>query len=95
MGLLKDCHSNNPFMRYLGTCNDTKLVLNKCFRAEVRPAALALSDRPGFLTPSSTLARSPCAPDRTEQRIQRGKANLDAARAKRTDLEKAWKEIDA
>ncbi|KAL8279693.1 hypothetical protein RQP46_008006 [Phenoliferia psychrophenolica] len=61
MDLLKDCHSSNPFMRYLGTCNDAKLTLNKCFRAE---------------------------------RIERGQINLAEARAKRSELEKKWKDIE-
>ena len=90
MGLLKDCHTNNPFLRYLGTCNDAKLVLNKCFRAEVRPDQTSAPRSPRLLTPSSSLP-SQCP---TLQRIERGKINLDLARAKRSELEKKWKDIE-
>ncbi|KAM0753724.1 UPF0287-domain-containing protein [Meredithblackwellia eburnea MCA 4105] len=34
MRALKDCHSENSIMRYLGTCNDAKEALNRCFRQE-------------------------------------------------------------
>lgn len=28
------CHEDNPYMKYLGACNDLKVDLDKCFRDE-------------------------------------------------------------
>ncbi|KAK4702593.1 hypothetical protein P7C70_g3632, partial [Phenoliferia sp. Uapishka_3] len=86
MGILKDCHAENPLMRYLGVCNDKKLVLNKCFRAEVRPSHC---QREQNALPTALLVPSPDL-----QRIERGKKNMEEARAKRGELEKKWKEIE-
>ncbi|KAI5480492.1 cytochrome c oxidase biogenesis protein Cmc1-like protein [Pseudohyphozyma bogoriensis] len=34
MRALKDCHANNPYLKFFGLCNDEKHNLNMCFRAE-------------------------------------------------------------
>ena len=33
---LKRCHKEHPVGRLLGTCNDAKAALDRCFRAEAR-----------------------------------------------------------
>jgi COX assembly protein 2 len=34
MRALKDCHSENGYMKFLGVCNDAKHALNLCLRGE-------------------------------------------------------------
>lgn len=36
MKAIKDCHTNNPYLKFLGVCNDQKTALNMCLRQEVR-----------------------------------------------------------
>ena len=31
---LLDCHKNNPWRKFIGECNDIKVQLDQCFRAE-------------------------------------------------------------
>ncbi|CEQ42343.1 hypothetical protein JCM21900_002366 [Sporobolomyces salmonicolor] len=31
---LKDCHDRNPYLKFLGLCNDEKHALNMCLRTE-------------------------------------------------------------
>ncbi|GAA5902895.1 hypothetical protein JCM5296_006325 [Sporobolomyces johnsonii] len=31
---LKECHDTNPYLKFLGFCNDEKVALNQCLRAE-------------------------------------------------------------
>ncbi|GAA6059833.1 hypothetical protein JCM10212_003745 [Sporobolomyces blumeae] len=31
---MKECHERNPYLKFLGLCNDEKIALNKCLRAE-------------------------------------------------------------
>lgn len=35
MRAIKDCHTNNPYLKFLGVCNDKKTALNLCLRGEV------------------------------------------------------------
>ena len=34
VNLLLACHKENPFKKYFGACNDQKLALDTCFKAE-------------------------------------------------------------
>ena len=33
---LESCHAGNPYAKFWGVCNDHKLALDRCFKAEVR-----------------------------------------------------------
>ena len=33
---LEGCHQSNPYAKFWGVCNDHKLALDRCFKAEVR-----------------------------------------------------------
>ncbi|ORY88989.1 cytochrome c oxidase biogenesis protein Cmc1-like protein [Leucosporidium creatinivorum] len=34
MKAIKDCHTINPYLKFLGVCNDQKTALNMCLRKE-------------------------------------------------------------
>lgn len=55
---LQACHEKNPYLKYLGLCNDEKVALNKCLRAEV---SLVTSTLLSSYCKSSVLIRSNCS----------------------------------
>jgi len=31
----KECHNNNPYLKFTGVCNDIKFAMDKCLKAEL------------------------------------------------------------
>jgi COX assembly protein 2 len=44
MQAIKDCHANNPYLKFLGVCNDEKTALNMCLRGEVSSLASEMGE---------------------------------------------------
>mmetsp|Transcript_20102 Transcript_20102/g.35730 ORF Transcript_20102/g.35730 Transcript_20102/m.35730 type:complete len:85 (-) Transcript_20102:294-548(-) len=42
---LTECHESNPFAKYMGACNDAKVALDQCFRAEKEVKRKANADK--------------------------------------------------
>ena len=41
---LQNCHLEHGYLRFVGYCNQQKLDLTKCFRAEVRRRSIGTAD---------------------------------------------------
>jgi len=41
---LQNCHLEHGYLRFVGYCNQQKLDLTKCFRAEVRRRSIGTTD---------------------------------------------------
>ncbi|GBG29975.1 COX assembly mitochondrial protein 2 [Hondaea fermentalgiana] len=42
---LRKCHEDNPYMKFLGSCNEPKAALDQCFRAEKEVMRKANAER--------------------------------------------------
>lgn len=72
-------------MKFAGSCNDQKHALNACLRGEVCPAQLS---------PPSKCRNAEGLLCFVLQRLDRTKKNQDAAKERRKEVEKKWKEIE-
>lgn len=84
MKAIKDCHLNNPYLKFFGVCNDQKTALNMCLRKEVRRFSLA-----SFAPQGRNLTI-----DLALQRQGKAVGNLEKAKAKRKEVEEKWKAIE-
>lgn len=94
MKAIKECHTNNPYLKFLGVCNDQKTALNMCLRKEVRSSySCSFSRSFASRRESSPLTFSSAADG--QQRQGRAVGNHEKAKAKRKEVEEKWKLIEA
>ena len=60
---LEGCHQSNPYAKFWGVCNDHKLALDRCFKAEVRRGVRRMSCWGGAVAAHGTVGFSEGMPD--------------------------------